>query len=674
MKFFSYIFHKRFCLVLFFKVALISVSFLLAFLLCFDLHAVHADWALFERLIVPVLLIKLVVFWAMGLNHGWWRYVSISDVLNLFLANLTASLSAFFYVAIGPGMGGVPRSLFLLDVMICFLAGCGIRILTRAWRENYFPMGAGQNDCGKRVLIVGAGYAGQMIVKEMRVNPSLKISVIGFIDDDPTKLNQHFQGFPVLGYRTDLAEMCRKYDIEEVIIAIPSATGKQLRCIIDSCRDARVTFKTLPGVGELIDGRVTVQQIKDVALEDLLGREPVTLDEEGIRSYLKGKRILVTGAAGSIGSEICRQIAPFQPERIILFDKAETPMFFLERELRQRFPDLPLTAIMGDIRHRAHTTSLFDEYRPEVVFHAAAYKHVPMMEANPDAAANNNVRGTKILADAAHSFGVQRFVMISTDKAVNPTNVMGASKRAAELYVQSLSGFSKTSFVTVRFGNVLGSNGSVIPIFREQIKKGGPVTVTDPEVIRYFMTIPEASQLVLQAGSMGKGGEIFLLDMGEPVKIVTLAEEMIRLSGFRPYEDIDIVFTGLRPGEKLFEELLLAGEGIQPTAHKKIMVARSETHDWKSLNMMIEDLYKVTQMLDTRQILKILREIVPEFRSRRMRMERPVQSPVGKTRAGGGGSGASLAPLLGEKGFRLIQGREHTMTGADSSMSPATDP
>ena len=666
MKLIRCILAKRFWMILLFKAALIALSFLLAFLLCFDLHTVHADWALFEGLILPVLLIKLAVFWAMGLNHGWWRYVSIPDVFNLFLANLAASSIVFFYVAIGPGLTGVPRSLFLLDVMVCFLIGCGIRILTRAWRENYFPMGDASHDCGKRVLIVGAGYAGQMIVKEMRVNLSLNISIIGFIDDDPAKLNERFQGFPVLGCQTDLADICREYDIEEVIIAIPSATGRQLRCIIDSCRNARVTFKTLPGVGELIDGRVTVQQIKDVALEDLLGREPVTLDEEAIRSYLKGKRILVTGAAGSIGSEICRQIAPFQPERIILFDKAETPMFFLERELRQRFPDLPLSPVIGDIRHRTHTTSVFDEYRPEVVFHAAAYKHVPMMEANPDAAANNNVRGTKILADAAHSFGVHRFVMISTDKAVNPTNVMGASKRAAELYVQSLAGFSTTSFVTVRFGNVLGSNGSVIPIFREQIKKGGPVTVTDPEVIRYFMTIPEASQLVLQAGSMGKGGEIFLLDMGEPVKIVTLAEEMIRLSGFRPYEDIDIVFTGLRPGEKLFEELLLSGEGIQPTAHEKIMVARAEMHDWKSLNAMIEDLYKVTQMLDTRQILNTLREIVPEFRSRRKRTERPVQASSGKTRVGGSVSGASRATLLGETGFRLIHGRDHTKTVPDS--------
>jgi FlaA1/EpsC-like NDP-sugar epimerase len=660
---------QRLWLILAFKVVLISASFLFAFLLCYDLRAEHADWEIFGSLIFPVLLIKLAVFWVMGLNHGWWRYVSIPDVLNLCLANLVASALVLFFVTFGSGLTGVPRSLFLLDGMVCVLSGCGIRFLTRAWRESYFPMGAATNGNGKRVLIVGAGYAGQMIVKEMRVNPSLKISVLGFIDDDPSKQNQRFQGIPVLGSQTELADMCRKHDIEEIIIAIPSATGRELRRIVDSCRNARVKFKTLPGVGELIDGRVTVQQIKEVALEDLLGREPISLDKDSIEAYLKGKRILVTGAAGSIGSEICRQIAPFQPERIILFDKAETPMFFLERELRQKFPALSLSAVIGDIRHRTHTASMFDEYRPEVVFHAAAYKHVPMMEANPEAATNNNVRGTKILADAAHYFKVERFVMISTDKAVNPTNVMGASKRAAECYVQSMATFSKTNFVTVRFGNVLGSNGSVIPIFREQIRNGGPVTVTDPEVIRYFMTIPEASQLVLQAGSMGKGGEIFLLDMGEPVKILTLAEEMIRLSGLRPYEDIDIVFTGLRPGEKLFEELLLDGEGIQPTTHKKIMVARAERHDWKYLNQLFDDLYNVTQMVDTARILSTLRMIVPEFRNRRLRAERAVQSRGGAVVP----MAASSAFPRAESGFRLVPGRDHSPTFPTSSPTSPVD-
>jgi len=607
---------RNFILVLF-KVCLVSLSFLFAFLLCYDLHAVAADWDLFGRLFLPVLLVKLLVFWRMGLGHGWWRYVSIPDVVTLFFANLVASAIVLLYVVFIHGIEGVPRSLILLDAMICFLLSCGVRLLTRAWRENYLPMVLDARCDGKRVLIVGAGSAGQMIVKEMRVNPSLSLRVVGFVDDDPDKQGQRFQGVPVLGAHKELAAICRDNSVEEVIIAIPSATGKELKRIVESCSSAKIKFRTLPSVGELIDGTVTVQQIKDVDLEDLLGREPISLDVEGIKNYLRGKTILVTGAAGSIGSEICRQIARFGPALIILFDKAETPLFFIERELRERFPDIPLIPLVGDLRHRTHTVSVFDDHQPEVVFHAAAYKHVPLMEVNPEAAANNNVRGTKILADAAHAHGVRNFVMISTDKAVNPTNVMGASKRAAELYVQNLARFSKTHFVTVRFGNVLGSNGSVIPIFREQIKKGGPLTVTHKDVIRYFMTIPEASQLVLQAGSMGRGGEIFLLDMGEPVKIVKLAEEMIRLSGLKPYEDIDIIFTGLRPGEKLFEELLLAGEGIKATNHEKIMVARAEHCDWNVLNLRIEELYEATCLLDTEKILDILQEIVPEFRCQR---------------------------------------------------------
>lgn len=608
---------KRFWLILLFKVCLIAFSLLLAFLLRFDFTIPSADWRLFAQLLAPLVAIKIAVFWHMGLNHGWWRYVSIADVLEIFKANVFASALFVLYVAFSHGMTGVPRSVLLLDGVLCFLLGCGVRLVTRAYRENYFPMPTMQENNLKKVLVVGAGSAGQAIVREMRQNPSLGISVVGFIDDDPEKQEQHFHGVPVLGGQENLDPVCRERDVAEVIIAIPSATGKQVRSIVDRCRQAGVTFKTLPGVGDLIGGNVTVQQIKDVDLDDLLGREPITLDIERIKSYLQGKRILVTGAAGSIGSEICRQLARFDPEKLILLDVAETPLFYLERELTERFPDLHLTAVIGDIRARTLLGATFDEFLPEVVFHAAAYKHVPMMEANPEAAANNNVRGTRVVADAAHQFGVKHFVMISTDKAVNPTNIMGASKRAAELYVQNLARWSRTNYVTVRFGNVLGSNGSVIPIFREQIKRGGPVTVTHPEVIRYFMTIPEAAQLVLQAGSMGKGGEIFLLDMGEPVKILTLAEEMIRLSGFRPYEDIDISFSGLRPGEKLYEELLLAGEGIRPTCHPKIMVAQATPRDWYALNRQLDELYLATQQADTDRIVRLIEEIVPEYRCQR---------------------------------------------------------
>jgi FlaA1/EpsC-like NDP-sugar epimerase len=625
---------KRFWLIMVFKFCLIALSLLLAFLVRFDLTLSLANWQLFTQLLAPLLIIKLTVFWKMGLNHGWWRYVSISDVIEIFKANVFASALFVLYVTFSHGMAGIPRSVLLLDGTICFLLGCGVRLATRAYRENYFPMPLAQEENLRKVLLVGAGSAGQLIVREMRQNPTLAISVVGYIDDDPEKQDRHFNGVPVLGKQEDIDRICEEHDVAEIIIAIPSATGKQVRTIVDRCRKTGVTFKILPGVGDLIDGNVTVQQIKEVDLEDLLGREPVKLDIGKIKSYLEGKRILVTGAAGSIGSEICRQVARFNPDKLILLDVAETPLFFLERELTERFPGLHLTAVIGDIRARTLLGATFDEFLPEVVFHAAAYKHVPMMEANPEAAANNNVRGTKIIADAAHQFGVKNFVMISTDKAVNPTNIMGASKRAAEIYVQNLARRSKTNYVTVRFGNVLGSNGSVIPIFREQIKKGGPVTVTHPEVIRYFMTIPEAAQLVLQAGSMGKGGEIFLLDMGEPVRIVTLAEEMIRLSGFRPYEDIDISFTGLRPGEKLYEELLLAGEGVQPTCHAKIMVAKATHYDWHVLNHQIEDLYLATQQADTDRVVGIIEKIVPEYRCQKNRKEtRYKQEPLEQTLA-----------------------------------------
>jgi FlaA1/EpsC-like NDP-sugar epimerase len=440
------------------------------------------------------------------------------------------------------------------------------------------------------------------------------MKAVGFVDDDAQKQGVAFQGIKVLGRPDDLARICHNKRVDEVIIAIPSATGPQVRGIVEKCQEAEVKFRTLPGVGDLIDGRVSVQSIRDVALEDLLGREPIVLEVDRIRAYLKGKRVLVSGAGGSIGSEICRQVARFQPGKLILFDNAETPLFNIERELVAHFPDIPLSPVVGDIRYRARIEAVFDQYLPEVVFHAAAYKHVPMMEHNPAEAANNNVRGTQVLADAAHEHAVETFVMISTDKAVNPTNVMGASKRAAELYVQGLARESRTRFVTVRFGNVLGSNGSVVPIFKEQIARGGPVTVTHPEVTRFFMTIPEATQLVLQAGSMGKGGEILLLDMGEPVKILHLAEELIRLSGLRPHEDIDIVFTGLRPGEKLYEELLLTGEGIVPTAHASIMIANAAESDRDSLQAYFEQLYAAARNMDHAAVVTTLRAIVPEFR------------------------------------------------------------
>ena len=599
------------------QVLLIAGAFALAFLVRFD-FVLTTKYQQTLLVLLPALLgIKLIVFWRMGLFHGWWRYVSMADLILIFKANLFASLGFVTYAVLVYRLQNIPRSVLVLDAVFCFLMIAGVRFVTRAFRENYLPMPLSKRVTKTRVLVIGAGDAGQAIVREIRQNPRLHLNVVGYVDDDVKKQGIFFQGVKVLGQQDKLARICRKKLVEEVIIAIPSATGSQIRGILEKCQEAGVKSKTLPGVGDLIDGRVSVQNIRDVDLEDLLGREAIVLEVERIRAYLKEKRVLISGAGGSIGSEICRQVARFQPDQLILLDNAETPLFNIERELIEHYPDIPLVPVIGDIRYRARVEAVFHQYRPEVVFHAAAYKHVPMMEFNPAEAVNNNVRGTQILADAAHESSVETFVMISTDKAVNPTNVMGASKRAAEIYVQGLAAKSRTRFVTVRFGNVLGSSGSVVPIFKEQIAKGGPVTVTHPEVTRYFMTIPEATQLVLQAGSMGKGGEILLLDMGKPVKILTLAEELVRLSGLRPYEDIDIVFSGLRPGEKLYEELLLSGEGITPTTHASIMVAQAAQYDQAVLQEKLERMYAATRIMDRPGTVAILKEIVPEFRPER---------------------------------------------------------
>ncbi|MDB4470732.1 polysaccharide biosynthesis protein [Deltaproteobacteria bacterium] len=602
----------RFSLILLIQVLIILSALYFSYALRFD-FVIGKYWSRALVLVPALLTIKLLVFWAFGLFKGWWRYVSMPDLVQILKANLVASLLFVLYSVIVYRLNQIPRSVLILDGAFCFMLMGGVRFATRAFRENYIPMLQGGGKKGQRILIVGAGDAGRMIAREIRQNQSLNFEVVGFVDDDSRKRNQSFHGFQVLGTLSKLTQICLDNGIDEVIIAIPSATGKQIKKIVDRCIDANVQFKTLPGVGELIDGRVSIQHIKDVEVEDLLGREPIRLETERIRSYIDGKRVLVSGAGGSIGSELCRQIARFKPDKLILFENAETPLFLIEQELGNLFPNIPIVPIIGDIRNRSRVNVIFDEQMPEVVFHAAAYKHVPLMECNPAEAVNNNVQGTRLLADAAHELGVQHFVMVSTDKAVKPTNVMGATKRVAELYVQSLAQKSKTHFVTTRFGNVLGSNGSVLPTFSEQIKSGGPVTVTDPEVTRYFMTISEATQLVLQAGSMGQGGEIYLFDMGKPVKIVDLAEELIRLSGLQPHEDIEIVYTGLRPGEKLYEELLLAEEGTLPTAHEKICIAASSPLATDVLTEKLDVLIADAKALELDAVLAGLRNIVQEY-------------------------------------------------------------
>jgi len=608
------IIYRNRLIVVFVMTSLIIISsLLLAYSLRFDFSIPLAYWPRIGALIPAVLVIKLAILWKFKCFKGWWRYVSMPDLVQIVQANVLGSAIFVVYAVLVYRLDQIPRSVLILDGIFCFLAIGGIRFATRAFREHFLPLRQGTEMLQTRALIVGAGDAGQLIARETRSNPQLDLDVIGFIDDDPVKKKGTFQGLSVLGSQADLLKIVNKHGVDEVIIAIPSASGRQIKSIVECCRKSNVKFKILPGVGELIDGRVSVQQIRDVDLNDLLGREPIFLDEAQINHYLRGKRVLVTGAGGSIGSEICRQVARFNPKKLILFENAETPLFLIEQELIKSNPNLPIAPIIGDVRNRSRVNVIFDEQMPQVVFHTAAYKHVPMMENNPAEAVNNNIHGTRLLADAANSIGVEKFVMVSTDKAVRPTNIMGTTKRVAEMYVQSLNMKSKTSFVTTRFGNVLGSNGSVIPTFKEQIARGGPLTVTHPEVTRFFMTIPEATQLVLQAGSMGSGGEIYLFDMGEAVKIQFLAEELIRLSGLRPHDDIEIVYTGLRPGEKLYEELLLDGEGVLPTPHNKICIAQSTTLDYVMLVEMIDGLVKAAKALDLPTVKEKLQLLVPEY-------------------------------------------------------------
>jgi FlaA1/EpsC-like NDP-sugar epimerase len=597
-------------LVFFLDVLLIAASLTFSFLLRFDFVIPPEQWNGFLHGLIVVLIAKPILFAASGMYRNIWRYASLQDAYQIFKVVTFSSLFSAFVLVYMKGPYGLPRSIYVLDWFVLFAVVAATRLVWRIYREMRFIPSLRK---GRRTLIIGAGDAGNLLLREIRKQGNSAYNVVGFVDDDLEKRGLRLSGVRVLGGTDRLRALIRTHRVDEVIFAIPSGDGALMRRVLANCERAKAKFKTLPGITAIIDGKVSVSQIKSVEIEDLLGRDPVVLDQTAIRNYLTDKRVLVTGAAGSIGSEICRQVARFNPSKVLLFDNAETPLFFMEKELAHAFPDLRIIPIIGDVKSRDRVEAVFDEFAPEVVFHAAAYKHVAMMEYNPAEAVLNNVMGSRIVADAAHKHKVQNFVMISTDKAVNPTNVMGATKRCAEIYVQALARTSKTRFTTVRFGNVLGSNGSVIPLFKDQIRQGGPVTVTDRDVVRYFMTIPEASQLVLQAGCIGKGGDIFVLDMGEPVRILSLAEELIRLSGLVPYKDIDIVFTGLKPGEKLFEELLIDGEGIKPTTHKKIRVMAPVETDLRWVSAAFEELFALAANAEIKGLLATLREVVPEF-------------------------------------------------------------
>jgi len=594
--------------------ALWTAAFMLALLLRFEFDIPREWLGLAPRLLAVSLLVRTLVHWRVGLFHGLWRYSSTRDLLSLIKA---ATLSSVI-IAAGwafAAHGTFPRSIFLLDFAFSIMIIGGLRFGIRTIHEVTLQAAAPKSTNGekrRRVLVLGAGDAGEMLVREIVRNHARRYETVGFLDDNSMKQGEHIHNVPVLGPIGDVVTLVETRQIDEVILAIPTLRGKDMRRIVELCRPTGVTLRTVPALDDLIDGTVTVSQLAEVKIEDLLGREPVTLDTVAIESFLEGRVVLVTGAGGSIGSELCHQISRFSPKRIVLVEQAENNLFEVHRALLAAFPAVEVVPYIADVCDSKRLEAVFDTERPNVVFHAAAHKHVPMMESNPGEAIKNNVFGTKKVADLAARFEVATFVMVSTDKAVNPTSVMGASKRTAEIYVQALSQRCKTHFVTVRFGNVLGSAGSVIPIFKQQIAKGGPVTVTHPEMKRFFMTIPEACQLILQAGTMGKGGEIFILDMGEPVKIVDLARDLIRLSGYAP-EDIAITFTGMRPGEKLFEELSFDAEKAEKTKHEKIFVGTFRPYAWEEVERGLASLHALSDGSSGDRIREAFQELVPEF-------------------------------------------------------------
>jgi len=620
--------YKNFFVILAIDILLLVGSLYAAYLVRFDFVVSDREFQSFKKILPFILITKFVCFYLFDLYRGMWRYTSIADMINIIKASTIASLLIISIVLFKTRFEGFARSVFVIDWCFTILFISAFRLSVRLYFE-YF----GHDEFWKvvkqillspfikkvsgrkRLLIVGAGDCAEKIFRELRDNARLKYNVVGFLDDNPVKFGKKIHGIPVLGCIKDIRAVARQARVDEILIAISSATSKQMRTIVANCKESGIAFKTVPGMGELIDGRVTINTIREVAYRDLLGRETVMLDEEQIGTHIKGRRVMITGAGGSIGSELCRQICRFRPELVMLYEIAESPLYEIELELKQSFSYVTVVPLLADIQDKHELEKAIKAYKPQIIFHAAAYKHVPMLELQPWKAVENNILGSANIADVAKQFNVERFVFVSTDKAVRPTNVMGASKRVAEMLVQSHNklGISATQFIIVRFGNVVGSVGSVLPLFKKQIAKGGPVTITHPDVARYFMTIPEASRLILQAGAMGHGGEILLLEMGTPIKINDMARDLIRFSGFEPDEDIMIDYIGLRPGEKLYEELITEGEGIVPTKHEKIMVLKGNGCDQTILNNKIKELIKLAENQDAKGIKTKLQEIVPEY-------------------------------------------------------------
>jgi FlaA1/EpsC-like NDP-sugar epimerase len=595
---------------------LVALAWWLAWSLRFEDRPIYYDRYLDWSIVALVMAIKLPVFALSGFYNRWWRYVSTRDMWGAFRGVVLASVAVFLvFTLFDVHRAAVPRGVWFIDLLLCLAFVAGSRLLTRTLIER--PLPGRLVASGKEAIVVGAGDAGQLVIKEMQRNPALGYTPIGLVDDDPRKRNLRLHGVRVLGTVADLAHVVRDRRPDEILIAIPSASGELRARIVETARPLQVPVKTLPSLSDLVAGDVDLaRQLRPVEVEDLLGREPVEVDIASISGYLAGEVVLVTGAGGSIGSELCRQIARIGPAKLVLLDNGEPGLFEIERELVRDRGFLAAAAVVGDVKDPVKLRQVFDKYRPGVVFHAAAYKHVAMLEANPLEAVRNNTLGTRVLADAAVEYGAKRFVLVSTDKAANPKTVMGQSKALAEWIVETWGQRANvaTRFVAVRFGNVLGSSGSVVQIFRRQIARGGPVTVTHSEMTRYFMTIPEAVQLVVQAGAIGGRGQVYVLDMGKPVRIVDLAENMIRLSGKEPRSEIAIEFIGPAPGEKLHEVLVSDGEAVSPSQHPKIDLISRAPIEAEWLENELDALERLVEEGETLELVGHLRRLVDEPR------------------------------------------------------------
>lgn len=568
----------------------------------------------FLSAIGPWCVITIVVFLCFRLYSSIWAFVSTSEVFRIAGAYLVLAVIGTLVFRFDGFL--MPRSSMVMGYLLSFAMTVLIRFSYRLWRTAQRQLSHMAHANGlKNVMLIGAGDAGRALAMEFLSSDYVKDHLSCVIDDNPVKLNKRLCGVPIVGNRYDIPAMAKQYKISKIIFAIPSCPAKTRKEILDICTTTGCEVQMLPGIYQMVNGEVSVSKLRQVDPQDLLGREPIQVNLEEIFGYIHGKTVLVTGGGGSIGSELCRQIAGAEPEMLIIFDIYENNAYDIQQELRRNFPELNLEVLIGSVRNTSRVDWVVGHYRPDLIFHAAAHKHVPLMEDSPNEAIKNNVFGTYKVASAAAKYGVRRFVLISTDKAVNPTNIMGASKRLCEMVIQMMDRRSKTEFVAVRFGNVLGSNGSVIPLFKKQIAAGGPVTVTHPDIIRYFMTIPEAVSLVLQAGYYAKGGEIFILDMGEPVKIDTMARNMIRLSGYEPDVDIKVVYTGLRPGEKLYEELLMKEEGLQETANRLIHIGKPIEMDDEKFAAQL-DCLKAACQAETENMKDIVAEIVPTYRKK----------------------------------------------------------